>query len=148
MQRLEVSGVVRPIYGSLGVKRLRSFIRIAYLRNNYMFRPFSRPSSGWSYILFQATIQYAILRWRGRNRKDATNLMFIIRFYLNMFRASLCPSSGEQACALPHMVRSDIPMAAECLLTERLGLFTIAILGLPTFSGVRTVGILPREFPF
>ena len=24
--------------------------------------------------------------------------------YLNMFRASLCPSSGEQQCALPHMV--------------------------------------------
>jgi len=25
MQRLEVSGAVRPIYGSLGVKRLRKF---------------------------------------------------------------------------------------------------------------------------
>jgi len=25
-------------------------------------------------------------------------------FYLNMFRASLCPSSGEQDCVLPHMV--------------------------------------------
>ena len=25
-------------------------------------------------------------------------------FYPNMFRASLCPSSGEQECALPHMV--------------------------------------------
>jgi len=25
-------------------------------------------------------------------------------FYLNMFRASLCPSSAEQECALPHMV--------------------------------------------
>ena len=25
-------------------------------------------------------------------------------FYLYMFRASLCPSSGEQECALPHMV--------------------------------------------
>ena len=35
-------------------------------------------------------------------------------------------------------------MAAECLLTERLGLVTIAILTLSTFSGVRTVGILPR----
>ena len=39
-------------------------------------------------------------------------------------------------------------MAAECLLTERLGLFTIAILTLSTFSGVRTVGILPRGFLF
>jgi len=26
MQRLEVSGEVRPIYGSLGVKRLRQFV--------------------------------------------------------------------------------------------------------------------------
>jgi hypothetical protein len=30
--------------------------------------------------------------------------MFIIKIYLNMFRASLCPSSGEEECALPHMV--------------------------------------------
>jgi len=28
----------------------------------------------------------------------------LTNFYLNMFRASLCPSSGEQGCALPHMV--------------------------------------------
>ena len=44
------------------------------------------------------------LGWRGRNQQDATNLMFIIKLYLNMFRASLCPSSEEQECALPHMV--------------------------------------------
>ena len=42
--------------------------------------------------------------WRGRDQQDATNLMFIIKLYLNMFRASLCLSSGEQECALPHMV--------------------------------------------
>ena len=42
--------------------------------------------------------------WRERNQQDATNLMFINKLYLNMFRASLCPSSGEQECALPHMV--------------------------------------------
>ena len=41
---------------------------------------------------------------RERNQQDATNLMFIIKLYLNMFRASLCPSSGEQECSLPHMV--------------------------------------------
>jgi len=39
-------------------------------------------------------------------------------------------------------------MAAEYHLTERLGLFTIAVLNLSTFSGVRTVGILPRFFLF
>jgi len=38
-----------------------------------------------------------------------TNKMQLIRcllsnFYLNMFRASLCPSSGEQDRVLPHMV--------------------------------------------
>ena len=44
------------------------------------------------------------VRWRERNQHDATNLMFIIKFYLNMFRASLCPSSGEQECLTPHMV--------------------------------------------
>ena len=42
--------------------------------------------------------------WRERNQQDATNLMFIIKLYLNIFRTSLCPSSGEQECALPHMV--------------------------------------------
>ena len=36
----------------------------------------------------------------------------------------------------------------ECLLTERLALFTIANLTLSTFSDVRTVGILPRGFLF
>ena len=38
-----------------------------------------------------------------------TNKMQLIwcllsNFYLNMFRASLCPSSGEQECAPPYMV--------------------------------------------
>ena len=74
MQRLEVSVAVRPIYGSLGVKQLRSL------------------------------------------------------------------------CKILRTLRSDSPMAAECLLTEHPGLFTIAFLTLSTFSGVRTVGILPRGF--
>ena len=44
---------------------------------------------------------------KGEERE--TNKMQLIRcllsnFYLDMFRASLCPSSGEQECALPHMV--------------------------------------------
>jgi len=33
MQRLEVSGAVRPIYGSLGVKRLRNFENIPIIQN-------------------------------------------------------------------------------------------------------------------
>ena len=36
MQRLGVSGAVRPVYGSLGVKRLRCLMTIL---DNYMFRP-------------------------------------------------------------------------------------------------------------
>jgi len=37
--------------------------------------------------------------WREKNQQDATMrliIIIIINFYLNMFRASLCPSSGEQ----------------------------------------------------
>ena len=32
MQRLEVSGAVRPIYGSLGVKRLRYIQLVVYIK--------------------------------------------------------------------------------------------------------------------
>jgi len=34
--------------------------------------------------------------WRKRKLTRCNNQMFIINFCLNMFRASLCPSSGEQ----------------------------------------------------
>jgi len=34
--------------------------------------------------------------WRERKPTRCNNQMFIINFRLNMFRASLCPSSGEQ----------------------------------------------------
>ena len=39
MQRLEVSGAVRPIYGSLGVKRLiiHTHTHIIRIRNSYCF---------------------------------------------------------------------------------------------------------------
>ena len=46
--------------------------------------------------------------WRERNQQDATNLIFVIKLYLNIFRALLCPSSGEQECALPHMVSCSV----------------------------------------
>jgi len=39
-------------------------------------------------------------------------------------------------------------MAVEFLITERLGLFTVVILTVSTFSGVRAIGILPRGFLF
>ena len=35
MQRLEVSGAVRPIYGSLGVKRLRDVVCITEVESVY-----------------------------------------------------------------------------------------------------------------
>ena len=35
MQRLEVSGAVRPIYGSLGVKRLSLVYYAGFARENY-----------------------------------------------------------------------------------------------------------------
>ena len=39
MQRLEVSGAVRPIYGSLGVKRLKSQIQQISALLNFFFFP-------------------------------------------------------------------------------------------------------------
>ena len=49
------------------------------------------------------------LRRRNKGEERETNKMQLIwcllsNFYLNMFRAPLCPSSGEQDCVLPHMV--------------------------------------------
>ena len=41
---------------------------------------------------------------RERNQQYATHLMFIIKLLSQHVWASLCPSSGEQECALPHMV--------------------------------------------
>jgi len=37
-----------------------------------------------------------IIVWSERKPTRCNNQMFIINFCLNMFRASLCPSSGEQ----------------------------------------------------
>ena len=42
----------------------------------------------WPYIVSKV--------WRERKPTRCNNRMFIINFCLNMFRASLCPSSGEQ----------------------------------------------------
>jgi hypothetical protein len=39
-------------------------------------------------------------------KPDATHKTFIGVLYLNMFRASICSSSGEQCIELPHMMRS------------------------------------------
>ena len=36
MQRLEVSGAVRPIYGSLGVKRFNVYQRFTFLQLKYL----------------------------------------------------------------------------------------------------------------
>jgi len=42
MQRLEVSGAVRPIYGSLGIKRLRGKVwRSEFNCISYFVQPFS-----------------------------------------------------------------------------------------------------------
>ena len=53
MQRLEVSGAVRPIYGSLGVKQLRQ----RYTCQGDMFRP-NRSSSGPSRTQIQALFSF------------------------------------------------------------------------------------------
>ena len=43
--------------------------------------------------------------WRERETKRMQLIWCLLsNFYLNMFRAPLCPSSGEEECALPLMV--------------------------------------------
>ena len=44
------------------------------------------------------------LRWRERTNKMQLIRCLLSNFYPNMFRASLCPSSGEQDRVLPHMI--------------------------------------------
>ena len=49
-------------------------------------------------------IHNKLLGWGKRTNKMQLIWCLLSNFYFNMFRASLCPSSGEQECALPHMV--------------------------------------------
>ena len=46
--------------------------------------------------------------WGGGEERETNkmqlNRCLLSNFYLNMFRPSVCPSSGEQDCVLPHMV--------------------------------------------
>ena len=44
------------------------------------------------------------MRHESRVKREKPTRCLLSNFYLNMFQASLCPSSGEQECALPHMV--------------------------------------------
>ena len=46
-------------------------------------------------------------------------------FYLNMFRASLCPSSGDQECALPYMVFCIGCAGCSCVELGRAVTFTV-----------------------
>ena len=41
---------------------------------------------------------------KREDQQDATNRYFFINFCLNMFRASLCPTSGETKALLLHLV--------------------------------------------
>jgi len=48
-----------------------------------------------------------------RNQQDANNPILISNFHLNMFRAWLCPSSGEQDRLLLNMVFLSFRYSAE-----------------------------------
>ena len=52
MQRLEVSGAVRPIYGSLGVKRLIVSSNRAWLCDSYFYRNYFQRLCSEKYIVF------------------------------------------------------------------------------------------------
>ena len=64
----------------------------------------------WEFCILDCSPTIFQLRNPGNKGEEReTNKMQLIwcllsNFYLNMFRASLCPSSGEQECALPRMV--------------------------------------------
>ena len=61
MQRLEVSGAVRPIYGSLGVKRLRYRENVKQNINYFLTK--DRASRGLKFCL-QCTRKHAVLALR------------------------------------------------------------------------------------
>ena len=50
MQRLEVSGAVQPIYGSLGVRRLRIRNRCSFLPNEDLHEIKSSPVTGLEWL--------------------------------------------------------------------------------------------------
>ena len=77
MQRLEVSGAVRPIYGSLGIKRLMNYT-IVYVvceclgltkkkkKSKYMF---VLQSGRKIKIVLSCISVFRLLYWRGKDKK-------------------------------------------------------------------------------
>ena len=78
----------------------------------------------------------------------ASNPIFYILHLVDHSYVYVYGLKVRSLCKILRTLRSDSPVAAKCFLTERLGLFTIAILTLSAFSGVRTVRILPWGFLF
>ena len=72
---------------------LRSFIHIAYPRNNYMFRPFSRPSSGWSYILFEETSKICSIKSLVSNEISFSSIKKVNRSRYRRGVAQMVPGS-------------------------------------------------------
>jgi hypothetical protein len=68
-----------------------------------------------------------------KTNKILLNKCLLSNVYINMFRALLCPSSGEQDCELPHMVfstgcagRGRVQQDASCMLWDEKQLYLSA----------------------
>ena len=73
MQRLEVSGAVRPMYGSLGVKRLMTIL------DNYMFRPLLA-----IFMLYLRELKVLLYNVRARDGEISTTRFccVIVNYYV------------------------------------------------------------------
>jgi len=79
MQRLEVSGAVRPIYGSLGVKRLRTSttqFNVVYPDCPVYFSTINTPLELESGGCIMLTVQIASKRFENRTALDIVRLNY------------------------------------------------------------------------
>ena len=75
MQRLEVSGAVRPIYGLLGVKRLKHefFFYNKFIISLYMFRALCVHHQEGKIVLYSIWYHHTC-RWPSGEQESALNL--------------------------------------------------------------------------
>ena len=58
--------------------------------------PYISDARTYDFFKFQFLVtMHRVHELKRENQQDATNSVFIIKLLSNMFRASLCPSSGE-----------------------------------------------------
>ena len=63
MQRLEVNGAVRPLYGSLGVKRLSNEDCVRYCKPPFRKKKKPRSSKGTNFVFYLLCYRYRQENW-------------------------------------------------------------------------------------